>query len=180
MRDFYGASYTLERAESLDVDKKVLEKIKLFTDGSTFLMKKKIKKGVDILSQLIKKQNINEYIRPLAYSFRAYGYFCQCKYTHSLNDLDTLEKFGYELDSASQYNKSLLEGVLACLNNRFEESLLKLGHAEKMRPTPADPSIYRGLTLITMHNRGSSSASLPPGDLLTMAIDALTQSIEKE
>jgi hypothetical protein len=59
LRDFYGASYTLERAESLDVDKKVLEKIKLFTDGSTFLMKKKIKKGVDMLSQLIKKQNIN-------------------------------------------------------------------------------------------------------------------------
>lgn len=90
MRDFYGASYTLERAESLDVDKKVLEKIKLFTDGSTLLMKKKIKRGVDILSQLIKKQNINEYIRPLAYSFRAYGYFCQCKYTHALNDLDAL------------------------------------------------------------------------------------------
>lgn len=50
-------------------------------------MKKKIKKGVDVLSQLIKKQNMNEYIRPLTYSFRSYGYFCQCKYTHSLNDL---------------------------------------------------------------------------------------------
>ena len=59
LRDFYGASYTLERAESLDDDTKVLEKIKQFTDGSTFLMKKKIKKGVGILSQLIKKQSIN-------------------------------------------------------------------------------------------------------------------------
>jgi hypothetical protein len=41
---------------------------------------------------------MNEYIKPLIYSFRAYGYFCQYKYTHALNDLLTMEKLGYNLD----------------------------------------------------------------------------------
>lgn len=118
-------------------------------------MKKKIKKGVDVLSQLIKKQNMNEYIRPLTYSFRSYGYFCQCKYTHSLNDLETLEKHGYELDNASLYNKCLLEGVIAALNNRFTEGLEKFELASRMRPTTADPDIYRCLTLISMYNRSA-------------------------
>lgn len=31
MGDFYGASYTLERAGSLEVDLKVIEKLKIFT-----------------------------------------------------------------------------------------------------------------------------------------------------
>jgi replication-associated recombination protein RarA len=71
-------------------------------------MKKKIKQGVDLLTTLIKKQNIPEFIKSHTYSFRSYGYFCQYKYTHSLNDLVTLEKMGYELDEASKYNKILL------------------------------------------------------------------------
>lgn len=29
--DYYGASYTLERAGTLDVDQKVIEKLKIFT-----------------------------------------------------------------------------------------------------------------------------------------------------
>ncbi len=46
MADFYGASYTLERATSLDVDLKVIDKLKTFTDGATFIMKKKYKRGI--------------------------------------------------------------------------------------------------------------------------------------
>ena len=46
MGDFYGASYTLERAYSLDVEIKFIDKIKIFTDGATFIMKKKYKRGI--------------------------------------------------------------------------------------------------------------------------------------
>ena len=155
MRDFYGASYTLERAESLDVDRKVLEKIKLFLDGSTFLMKKKVKKGVELLSTLIKKQSIPEFIKSQTFSFRAYGYFCQYKYTHALNDLISLEKMGFYLDEASSYNKILLDGIIAVQNNRFDEALLKFQETERMRPNTADPSVYKALTLVSMYNRGS-------------------------
>jgi hypothetical protein len=44
--DYYGASYTLERANSLEIDMKVIEKMKLFTEGSTAIMKRKLKRGV--------------------------------------------------------------------------------------------------------------------------------------
>jgi hypothetical protein len=53
--DFYGANYTLERAHSLEIDMKVIEKLKIFTDGCTSIMKKKIKRGVENLSILCKK-----------------------------------------------------------------------------------------------------------------------------
>lgn len=46
MGDLYGASYTLERANSLDIDMKVLEKMKTFAEGSTSIMKKKYKRGI--------------------------------------------------------------------------------------------------------------------------------------
>ena len=83
-------------------------------------MKKKTKKGVELLSNLIKKQTIPEFIKIQTYSFRSYGYFCQYKYTHALNDLIQLEKMGYYLDEASCYNKIILEGVIATQNHRYE------------------------------------------------------------
>jgi hypothetical protein len=53
--DFYGAAYTLERGLSLDVDLKVIEKLKIFVDGATFVMKKKYRKGIELLNILAKK-----------------------------------------------------------------------------------------------------------------------------
>ena len=53
--DYYGASYTLERSNSLEVEPKVLDKMKIVTDGGTSIMKKKYKKGIENLSILAKK-----------------------------------------------------------------------------------------------------------------------------
>lgn len=39
-RDYYEALYTLERANFLDVEERVLRKFKMFADGVTELMKK--------------------------------------------------------------------------------------------------------------------------------------------
>lgn len=55
MGDMYGASYTLERANSLDIDMKVLDKMKIFTEGSTSIMKKKFRRGIENLSILSRK-----------------------------------------------------------------------------------------------------------------------------
>jgi len=54
MRDFYQAYHTLQRADYLDVDQKALEKFKLFTDGVTFLMKRKHEDGIKNLTVLVK------------------------------------------------------------------------------------------------------------------------------
>lgn len=50
--DYYGASYTLERASSLDVDQKVIEKLRIFTEGATAIMKKSLKGEYKILTIL--------------------------------------------------------------------------------------------------------------------------------
>ena len=133
-------------------------------------MKKKIKKGVELLSTLLKKQHLYDYIKPLAYSFRAYGYFCQSKYTHSLHDLETLEKQGFALDSASQYNKLLLEGLIATLNNKYEDGLAKFSSAESMRPAISDTNIYKSLTFITMFNRTLVQSSPQDSEIMQAAL----------
>ena len=80
LRDYYQAFYTLCRADYLDVDKKSLEKFRIFTDGVTFLMKRKFKEGIENLTGLINKENLGDFLKPLAYSYRAYGYFCLGKH----------------------------------------------------------------------------------------------------
>ena len=44
--DYYGASYKLERAGTLDVDQKIIDKLRIFTEGATAIMKKKFKRGI--------------------------------------------------------------------------------------------------------------------------------------
>jgi hypothetical protein len=80
LRDYYSAFYTLCRADYLDVDKKALEKFRIFTDGVTFLMKRKYREGIEHLSQLAKSENLSDFLRPLVYSYRAYGYICLAKH----------------------------------------------------------------------------------------------------
>lgn len=62
------------------MDLKALEKFRIFTDGVTFLMKRKHKEGVKNLTGLIKNNTIGEFLKPLVYSYRAYGYFCLGKH----------------------------------------------------------------------------------------------------
>jgi hypothetical protein len=69
---------------------KIIEKLKIFTDGCTSIMKKKFKKGIENFSVLCKRENLSDYIRPLVYSFRSYGYFCQHKFSNAINDLKNL------------------------------------------------------------------------------------------
>lgn len=83
-------------------------------------MKKKIKRGVENLSILCKKENLSDQIRPLVYSFRSYGYFCQRKFGNAINDLKTLSKLGYKLDKACDYNMNILKGIISAQNNQFE------------------------------------------------------------
>lgn len=75
-RDFYGAFYQLTRAEFLDVDIKVIERFRIFTDGVTFLMKRKFEEGIINLTNLISKNLVNDFLKPLVYQYRAYGLIC--------------------------------------------------------------------------------------------------------
>jgi len=59
---------------------KSLEKFMIFTDGVTFLMKRKHKEGVQDLTNLVKNHNLGDFLKPLVYTYRAYGYFCLGKH----------------------------------------------------------------------------------------------------
>jgi hypothetical protein len=86
-RDYYSAFYQLCRADFLDVDRKALEKFRVFTDGVTFLMKRKFREGIDNLTQLASSQQVSDFLKPLVFSYRAYGFFCTSKYEKALADL---------------------------------------------------------------------------------------------
>jgi hypothetical protein len=42
---------------------------------------------------------------------------------NALSDLNSLLKLGYNLDSASQYNFSLLQGISLAQNNSFSQAI---------------------------------------------------------
>lgn len=64
----------------------------MFTEGVIFLMKRKTKTGLKLLTGLIEKiqqsnqETQNDYITPLVYIYRAYGYFTQDEYGKALKD----------------------------------------------------------------------------------------------
>ena len=91
---------------------------------------------------------LSDQLRPLLYSFRSYGYFCQHKFSNAINDLNNLIKLGYNLDKPCSYNFSLLEGIISCQNNQFEEAIDKFNEASSKRKDFVDPEIYKGLTKI--------------------------------
>lgn len=65
---------------------------KTFTEGVIFLMKRKTKTGIKLLTQLAEKlsqatgSQSSDYITPLIYIYRAYGYFVTDDYDKSLKD----------------------------------------------------------------------------------------------
>jgi hypothetical protein len=64
----------------------------MFTEGVIFLMKRKTKTGIKQLSTLIDKLSVSsqatqcDYITPLIYIYRAYGYFITDEYDKALKD----------------------------------------------------------------------------------------------
>ena len=78
-RNFYEAYHTLQRATLLELEEKAFSKLKLFTEGVIHLMKRKFEEGVTNLTDVIKKQEVGDHFLPMAFNYRAYGYFCCSK-----------------------------------------------------------------------------------------------------
>lgn len=152
LRDFYQAYHTLQRAEYLSVDVKSLEKFRIFTDGVTFLMKRKHKEGIKHLTNLVKNFSLSDFIKPLVYSYRAYGYFCLSKHSKALSDLQFIETFT-KLEKPSLYNKIVCEGILAASNNQFELAMNHFNKAIKTAPAKMEPHFYKAITFIRFSNK---------------------------
>jgi len=84
--------YTLERANFLDIDEKVIKKFKIFIDGVTAMMKKNYSEGIKVLTELANDTDkpMSNFLKPLFYSSRSYGYMSLEKYALAKEDLDTM------------------------------------------------------------------------------------------
>ena len=68
-----------------------------------------------------------------------------------------MQKLGFRLDRACLYNQIILEGIIACQNNQFEEAITYFSKAEAERKELPDPLIYKGLMKICEYNRNPKS-----------------------
>ena len=120
-KDFYEAYFNLKRAVDSNFHSKRLQLYKDFTEGVLYLIKRKIKKGVQILSDLLEvlvngnsdkeRKRELDYLRHESYIYRAYGYVAIEKYEVALADIKKAKKLG-RLDQATAYNKLLGKGIL--------------------------------------------------------------------
>ncbi len=119
-KDFYEAYFNLKRAIDSNFNSKRLQLYKDFTEGVLYLIKRKIKKGVQILSDLLeilvnnkekKDRKQIDYLKHQAFLYRAYGYVAIEKYEVALQDIKKAKKIA-KLDLPSIYNKLLGKGIL--------------------------------------------------------------------
>ncbi|EAS02746.2 tetratricopeptide repeat protein (macronuclear) [Tetrahymena thermophila SB210] len=148
-RDFYEAFHTLNRSDYLDTDKKMLEKFRLFTEGVIFLMKRKYKDAIDNFNLITSNFSLGDFMKPLFYVYRAYGYFCLGKHQNALYDYMAVES-NLKDDLNSQYNKSLCDGILSVMAGKYEMGLKHFRNAEKIFKQKMEPALYRGISLINM------------------------------
>lgn len=109
-RDFYEAYYFLQRSNKTKLKLPKLALYNSFTEAVILLMKRKTKKGIGILTQLIECKPLplsNEiFLNPLVYTYRAYGRIILQEYDAALKDLlkaSSLKK----LPASAHYNLQL-------------------------------------------------------------------------
>ncbi|CAD8068857.1 unnamed protein product [Paramecium sonneborni] len=151
-KDFYSAYYTLQREDHLEVDKESIMKLRQFTEGVIFLMKRKYQEGVNVFTQLINNYQLGEFIKKIIFLYRAYGFICLNKFQKALNDLIYVQNF-QELDQPSLYNKIVCEGIVMSQSSQFEKAQSQFQKASKLFPGKMEPHFYKSLTLIQFINK---------------------------
>ena len=70
------------------------------------MMKKNYHEGINILTQLLEEDDkpLNNFLKPLIYSSRSYGYMSLSKFQEATEDLELMEN-QYPLDLPNLYNK---------------------------------------------------------------------------
>jgi tetratricopeptide (TPR) repeat protein len=108
-RDFYEAYYALQRSEKTCLKYPKLALYQGFTEGVIFLMKRKTKKGVALLTQMIEKSPSlleETFLHPMIYIYRAYGRVVLQEYDLALKDLLKASALK-NLPAAGHYNLHL-------------------------------------------------------------------------
>lgn len=121
-KDFYEAYHNLKRASHFKLKQKKLLNYKMFTEGVIFLMKRKTKTGLKLITSLIERMKPStttggtnssppvetspDYIYNLVFLYRAYGYFVTEEYELSLKDYIKANQIK-KLNASALYNMYL-------------------------------------------------------------------------
>ncbi|CAK58296.1 unnamed protein product (macronuclear) [Paramecium tetraurelia] len=146
-RDFYAAFHTFNRSALLDTDKTYLEKFRLFTEAVIHLMKRKFQESLNNFQEIQSHHQLNDFLKPLFYAYRAYGHFCLSKHQKALEDYKYLLEI-QPAESSVHYNKFLCEGILKIQAGQFNSGMEFFQKAQKIFQKKMEPSFYQGATLI--------------------------------
>lgn len=100
----------------------------MFTEGVIFLMKRKTKTGIKLLTSLIEKISSptspqqTDYITPLVYIYRAYGHFISDDYSKALKDYIKSNQLK-TLNNQAYYNMIMCQGLKALEKKDFEHAI---------------------------------------------------------
>ena len=113
------------------------------------MMKKNYQEGVKILTELLEDQEkpLSNFLKPLFYSTRSYGFMAMEKFQNAKEDLEAMEA-DFSLDLPNLYNKFVCEGIIACNNQKYENALTLFSKATKALSYRIEPAFYKALTLI--------------------------------
>lgn len=140
-RDIYQAYYTLDRLDNIPKSVGYLYKARQFLEGAISMVKKKFKEGIEHLDPLIDDQELDPQLRPMVYSYRAYGNFAEGNIDAALKDYTHL-KSKNQLMPGDEYNVLLCEGILAANESRWNTAKQKFEWASRMNPVKIEPKFY--------------------------------------
>ena len=140
-KDYYGAMFTFQRAVDLGVEIEEQKVLKSYVESILFLIKRKFKEGVKILTKMIKSKNllIQEYIGN-CYSFRGYGYASLENHEKAVKDLNIASSL-QALDKSSEYNLLVSKAILLSEKDP-EPALLMFSKAGAEFPNNIEYMIY--------------------------------------
>lgn len=140
-RDIYQAYYTLDRLENIPKTVGYLYKAKQFLEGAISMVKKKFKDGINFFDLLVNDDELDNMLKPLVLSYRAFGNFSEGNIELALADYNIL-KGKHQLFPGDEYNLLLCEGVLAANENRWNTARQKFDWAGRMNPSKIEPKFY--------------------------------------
>eukprot|EP00350_Pseudokeronopsis_sp_OXSARD2_P006781 CAMPEP_0170566124 /NCGR_PEP_ID=MMETSP0211-20121228/79635_1 /TAXON_ID=311385 /ORGANISM="Pseudokeronopsis sp., Strain OXSARD2" /LENGTH=392 /DNA_ID=CAMNT_0010887207 /DNA_START=2076 /DNA_END=3254 /DNA_ORIENTATION=- len=167
-KDFYEAYFNLKRALDSNFSSKRMQLYKDFTEGILYLIKRKIKKGVQILSDLLeilinnkeqKDKRMIEYLKHQVYIYRAYGYVAIEKYEVAIDDINKAKKLG-KVCQASVYNKLLGKGILRMDHEDFLMATRYFMKASAKFPLNKDPYCLYVISVVRSYTYSMKGVSI--------------------
>lgn len=144
---FNDAYLALNTAIENNFQSKRLTILKDFVDGVMNLMKQKIKKAVQIFSDLIEISKNQQSLMAQCLKFRVYGQVALENYELAILDIKKIKKIE-KIDPETQYNKNLSKGILKMDNEDYLMATKFFTKAWKQFPQNKDCYLLQVISIV--------------------------------